>query len=254
MVVVDNASSDSSVDVVRSAFPQVHVQVSALNLGFARAVNQAIGLATGLKILLLNPDTVIPPGTLESLCVALEQNPTFAAVGPLLLTPSGSIQSQGEQFKGWAEIFMSHVLGITGRPRSSNHQGFQVDWICGAAMMLRRSALEQVGLFDERFWMYAEDMEWCWRARKQGWSIAVVPGAHVYHCHGHSAESNLEKATLANVQSLIHWLWAYKGPQSVYLGKAILLAGLLVRAIRKALAGSSEAKVYLQVASKFLGG
>lgn len=199
VVVVDNASHDGSADMVRQRFPRAALIASSTNLGFARGYNLAVSRTRGRHLLILNPDTVVHPGALEAITAFLDSRPEAAAVGPRLLNRDGSIQPSCRRFPNtWAAIFRNTLLG---RVFSGNrfvraylmadfdHLSIrEVDWISGAAMAIRREAWEQVGGFDEGFFMYAEDMDWCLRAHQAGWRIYYLPGAVITHRIGASSD------------------------------------------------------------------
>ncbi len=199
VVVVDNASWDGSADMVAQRFPEVHLVRSAVNLGFARGYNRAAAEATGRYLLLLNPDTVTRDGAPKSLVQFLETHPQAGAVGPRLLNRDGSLQFSCRRFpRPVAALFRNTPLGkLFPRNRFAREYLMTdcdhttesvVDWISGAAMCIRRETWEGVGGFDEGFFMYAEDMDWCWRAHRAGWDIYYVPHAEVMHCIGRSSD------------------------------------------------------------------
>jgi len=190
--VVDNASLDGSAEMVRERFPQVHLIENEENLGFAAANNQAIRRSQGRYVLLLNPDTVVCHDALTKLIDFLEGNPEVAVAGPKLLHPDGQIQHSAFAFPtlpmAFLDFFPIHHRLINspfnGRyPRRLYEGGepFPIDHPLGACLMARREAIEQVGLLDEGFFIYCEEIDWCMRAKKAGWQIYCVPQAEVVH-------------------------------------------------------------------------
>lgn len=191
IMVVDNASSDGTVAAIADRFPSVRVIVNAQNAGFAAACNQGLRDTAAPFILLLNPDAF--PAAQDSfarLLTALEARPTFAAVGPRLLSEDGSHQVGDAGFRpslrsaaawsfGLHRFFRGFVLAGPPQPGVRD-----VDWLCGAAMLIRRAAFEQCGGLDERFFMYAEDMEWGCRLRDHGWRLGYVGATEVLHLQG----------------------------------------------------------------------
>jgi len=192
--VVDNASTDGSVAAVQSSFPEVHVIANDTNLGFARANNQALAQAGGDILVLLNPDTVVRPGAFVALEQAFESDATIGVVGPQLLNPDGSIQpSYGRFASAWTEfLFQTFLYKVIPSPfplgavihklqRRQYNNIHEVDWVTGACLAIRREVIERIGLMDEAFFMYGEDMEWCWRARQAGYKVYFQPDAQVVH-------------------------------------------------------------------------
>ncbi len=199
VVVVDNASRDQSAEMVARRFPQVQLVRSEVNLGFARGYNLAVSRTSGRYLLILNPDTITRPGAPEALVRFLDTHPRVGAVGPRLLNRDGSLQFSCRRFpRPLAALFRNTPLGKW-FPRNRYTREYLmtdcdhateccVDWISGAAMGIRRETWEQVGGFDEGFFMYAEDMDWCWRARRAEWDISYLPTAEVMHCIGRSSD------------------------------------------------------------------
>jgi GT2 family glycosyltransferase len=192
--VVDNASTDGSVEAVWVAYPDVYLVANQENVGFAHANNQVLRQAGGKTLVLLNPDTRLLPGALVALQTAFEQDARIGMVGPQLLNADGTIQpSCGVFASAWTEfIFQSFLYKIFPSPfplgdqinplqRRAYAQPRRVDWVTGACLALRRDVLEQVGLLDESFFMYGEDMEWCWRAGRTGFGVQYQPAARVVH-------------------------------------------------------------------------
>ena len=197
--VVDNASEDGSIEMVRAEFPRVTVIPNGDNLGFGRANNLAFARASGEYVLLLNPDAQLEADALESLVGTLDNQSSTAVVGPHVVNADGSIQSTRRRFPTVATLFvestpLQSVLSaqhsllrdyyVLDRPDDAPQR---VDWLVGACLLVRRSALVQVGGFDERFFMYFEEIDWCRRFRKTGWSVVFEPPARVRHLGGQSS-------------------------------------------------------------------
>jgi GT2 family glycosyltransferase len=205
--VVDSASSDGTVEAIRSVFPQVRLIASAENLGFARANNLALrelgfgqAASTDLPpaVYLLNPDTITQPGATRTLYDTLMSNPDAGLVGAQLAYGDGSFQAGAFGFPGmrqlWVEFFPTPGRLIEGRfngryPRALYDSGvpFAVDCVLGATMMLRREVIHQTGMFDEQFFMYCEEIDWAWRIHRAGWQVLCAPAARVTHLAGQSA-------------------------------------------------------------------
>lgn len=212
ILVVDAASSDRSAEMVAERFPNVRLIRSHENLGFTRGNNWALRLARGRHVMLLNPDTVVEPGALERLVAFLDQHPDVGAVGPKLLFPDGSVQSSRRRFPmlltGFVESTVLERWLATSAPvrryrfaDRSHDERHDVDWLSGAALVIRREALGQAGLFDERFFMYSEEVDLCWRIRTAGWRIVYLPDAVVVHHEGRSSEQNLTERNVRFFES-----------------------------------------------------
>ncbi len=200
VLVVDNASRDGTPEMVRGEFPACHLLESGGNLGFARANNLALAVAQGRLLLLLNPDTVCPPGSLAGLAACLDGlPPDVAAAGPTLVDGRGSpVASYGD-----FPALRVHWLGLLdprrcwlprrlrtgfGRVPEPGRPGGPVDYLKGACLLLRRGALEAVGPLDERYFLYFEETDWCWRARRAGLRVFHCADVQVIHLEGGAAE------------------------------------------------------------------
>jgi len=201
--VIDCASHDGTPAAIQAAFPSVHVIASDENLGFGRGNNlgireAGIGSPTSPKaVYLLNPDTITQPGATRQLYDALMADTHNGLVGAQLSYGDGSFQHSAFTFPGlrqlWVEFFPTPGRLIEGRfngryPRAlyAADQPFEVDFVLGATMMLRREVIEQTGMFDEQFFMYCEEIDWAWRIKGAGWRVLCVPGAQVTHLGGQS--------------------------------------------------------------------
>lgn len=200
--VVDNASSDGSVEMVASEFPQVKLIANQVNVGFTRGNNQALRQARGRYVCLLNPDCEVLPGALRRMIGYADAHPEVGAIGPQLLFPDGSVQSSRRRFPTLLTGFLESTILQRYFPHSRAVRAYycsdqaddtiqEVDWLVGACLMLRREALDQVGLLDEGFFMYSEELDWCYRAKKAGWRIVYLPEAKIVHHEGKSSEQNL---------------------------------------------------------------
>jgi N-acetylglucosaminyl-diphospho-decaprenol L-rhamnosyltransferase len=204
--VVDNASTDGSAEMVATEFPRVRLISSSENLGFAGGNNLALrrlGFETGEPlpemVLLLNPDAEPLDDAIGQMVRFLREHPHVGGAGAQLLYPDGSFQHGAFRFPGlwqlWFDLFPprpSRLLDsrINGRyPRTLYESGrpFAIDFALGAALMVRREAIRAAGLLDEGYFMYAEEVDWCWRIQRAGWPFYCVPAARVVHHSGGSA-------------------------------------------------------------------
>ncbi len=190
---MDAESHDESVDALRAQVSGIHIE-SVPNSGFAASNNRMIEATDSQFVLLLNPDAVLLPGALETLEDAAEHNPRVGIVGALILNPDGSVQTgTSGRFPSLEEALRvklaragRRLLGGLAPPRKSPQCTTPVDWVSGAAMLVRRTAIEQVGPMDEAFFLYFEDTEWCHRMRDHGWEVLLEPKATVLHYLGQS--------------------------------------------------------------------
>jgi GT2 family glycosyltransferase len=194
IVVIDNASHDGTAAAIRSRWHGVRVIDAGANVGFARANNVGIQQTSGSLILLLNPDTSIPAGALDTLVAALDARPDVAVAGPRLVDADGGAElSFGRMLSPIAEL-RQKVLVVGGRRRGSiaayvesiTRKPQEVDWVSGACLLVRRTDAEAVGLMDERFFMYAEDVDFCASIRARGRRVLFCPAAEIVHLRGRS--------------------------------------------------------------------
>ncbi len=204
--VVDNGSTDGSPEMVALAFPAVRLITSEENLGFAAGNNLALrAILTHHAsrftryVWLLNPDTEVQAGATAALVSALDANPRVGVAGAKLLYPDGSLQQSAFRFPGLLQLAFDlfpiparfYETSLNGRYPRRLYEGqapFPVDHPLGAAMMVRAQTIAEVGLLDEGFWMYCEEIDWCWRMRQAGWRAYCVPAAQVVHHAGRSTE------------------------------------------------------------------
>lgn len=233
--VVDNASRDGSPAMVSAEFPAVTLIALDRNLGFAGANNVALRRAAGAKLLLLNPDATVAPDTIGRLAAALDRWPRAAAAGPRILNPDGSLQSSGFRFPTLLrEIRQSKnvnraltlLLGPDEAPPPPSIEG-EVDWSDGACLMLRTAVVDEIGGLDERYFLFNEEVDWCFNARKAGWSIIVVPDATVWHHRGQSSSNTKGKslATSLLVETRLSYYQKNHSAVTAMLAAAVLGAG-----------------------------
>ncbi len=193
--VVDNGSSDGSPEMVEREFPAVRLIRNASNRGFAAANNVAIPMAAGRFVLLLNPDTVILPELLRDMVGFMDGHERTGICGPKVLFPDGRFQSCGYRFPTLlGEIRQSKNIDkvlrrIVGSetPVEVKAGPFEVDWVDGCCLFIRRDVINQIGSLDEQYFLYAEELDWCFRARKAGWAIHALPQLTMIHHQGQSS-------------------------------------------------------------------
>src|SRR5215470_2206428 len=195
IIVVDNASSDESAAAARR-WPGVRVIEAGANLGFAAGNNVGIRASSGEYLLLLNSDTVVPPGAVDALAAALDRDPSVAVVGPRLVDPGGRAElSIGPMVGPWAEL--RQKLLMPARAEQLARRQHYPDWVSGACLLVRRDDAEAVGLLDERFFLYTEDVDFCAAIRAHGRKILFVPDVEVMHLRGRSRASDPSAAERA---------------------------------------------------------
>ncbi|MFQ5736973.1 MAG: glycosyltransferase family 2 protein [Thermodesulfobacteriota bacterium] len=191
--VVDNASTDDSVQMVRQRFPRVKLIQNAENLGFARANNIALRRISGDYAVLLNSDTVLKDDAIETLIAYMEEHPETGVCGGALLNEDGSKQNSVANFPTLATELLNKSLLRRLFPKRfpGKESGFtgpvQVESVVGACMAVRKEAMDDTGLMDEDYFFFLEETDWCLKFRKKGWQVVHYPGAEVYHLQGGSA-------------------------------------------------------------------
>ena len=213
VIVLDNASPDGSAQAVRQTFPQVNLIESQKNLGFAGGNNYALTQASGTTVLLLNPDTIALPNAINTLYEALQSHPVLGAVGAQLLNPDRSEQSSWGVFPTIG-LELPIVRRRLNRPPSllpvpagaAPLPILNVDWATGASLMIRRPTLEEVGNLDETYWLYTEETDWCFRARRCGWQIGVALDAKIIHIQQAASRQRLANSLIQYARSRVLFL------------------------------------------------
>ena len=222
VIIVDNASTDGSVEMVRAEFPGVHLITNADNRGFPAANNQGLAIAQGRYVLLLNPDTEVTGDALETMIAFADAHPDVGLIGPQLLNPDGSVQPSRRRFptlltafcestwlEGYAPRRLLERYYVLDRPNDTVQD---VDWVTGAAMMARREAIAQVGPMDDGFFMYSEELDWCRRFREAGWRVVYLPAAQIVHHVGKSSEQVVAARHIHFQTSKVRYFRKYHGP------------------------------------------
>ena len=250
---VDNASHDGSPEMVRAEFAQVHLVINRTNLGFAGGNNVGVQKLCSSDppryVLLLNPDTEVRRGALGALLDFMEARPRAAVAGPRLFFGDGSFQHSAFGFPGcWQILFDLYPLPgrlyesrLNGRyPRASYERGlpFQVDHPLGAAMMVRWSAITQVGTLDQDFHMYCEEIDWCTRIKRAGWQVYCVPQAKIIHHAGQSTRQIQEQSFVNLWRSRRQLYDKHYGAVRCYLAGHLVRLGMKrkLRFVRRELA------------------
>lgn len=230
--VIDNASSDGSVEMVRALFPEVILLANQRNRGFAAANNQAIRLAAGRYVILLNPDTVIHRGALETMVQFMDGRPEAGVIGCKLLNADGSVQHSIRRFPTFSvALHDSTILGRLSlfRERVSDFKMkdftfdsvTEVDATCGAALLVRKDLLGEVGPLDEGYFIFIEEMDLCRRIRARGHKIYFVPDAVITHLGGESRRQNSNELVMVGQRSLMRYFTKFEGPKKTFLFKIL---------------------------------
>lgn len=194
IIVVDNNSNDGSVEAVKEKFKTVTLIENKINLGFPAANNQALKIAEGKFILLLNPDTEIKVDALLKMIQFLNENPAISLLGPKLLNSDGSFQSSYWRFPTFWNVtvelfYLNKIFNNKYYPEKKSDTPFEVDSLSGAALFFRKELLQKIGLLDETlFWI--EDIDFCYRAKQNGYKIIYFPDAEIIHHIGQSAKKD----------------------------------------------------------------
>jgi len=242
--VVDNASSDGAISMLADRYPWVHAIASERNVGFTGGNNLALRQCRGHYVLLLNPDTVLTrdagqPDALSLLANLLDQQSAVGLVGPRLVYGDGSPQSSRRRFPTLMTALMESTLlerwfphnRWARRYRFEDEPAFaaqEVDWVNGACMLVRRQALDQVGLFDEGFFMYSEELDLCRRLRTAGWAIMHLPTATVVHYEGQSSGQVAARRQLLFDTSKVRYFAKHHGAVPAACLRAFLLSTYLI--------------------------
>lgn len=258
IIVVDNNSSDGSGDMVKKEFPQVKLMVNQQNVGFAKANNQAIKKSKGRYILLLNSDTVVISDAIKKMVNFMEVHPEVGVVGCRKLNPNLTVQpSVGMLPSAWT-IFLS-LFGVKwfltsprqrklvgkffgpflGKSISSYLDWYleddrkvrSVDFVTGACFLIRRETIEQVGLLDEKFFIYLEDADWCLRIKQKGWRMYIYQNAQVIHHVGETFRRGGDIISLERCRSRYYYFQKHHGRKSIFLLKIMIISFLLLRGI-----------------------
>jgi len=234
IIVVDNASSDGSAQMVSQCFPAVRLIASDSNLGFARGNNMGVAHSSGRYILLLNPDTEVLDDALSAMFVYMEHHSDVGALGPQLLFADGRVQNSRRRFPTLATAVLESTMLQQWFPRHrvlsdyyvqdrGDDEEQDVDWLVGACLLIRRQAWEQVGPLDERFFMYSEELDLCRRLKDAGWRVVFIPGARVVHHEGQSSRQVVPERHIYFQSSKVLYFQKHHGPLTAEALRLFLL-------------------------------
>ena len=235
-IVVDNGSTDGTVALVRERFPEARV-IEQENLGMGGGNNAGMRLASARYFLLLNADAWVLGDGVDQLAHFADQHADAAVVGPKLLNEDGSLQRSARAFPTLWRLSTEYLFLRKLAPRSRALNTFyeggfdhdetrEVDWLFGACLLVRRDAADEVGLFDEDFFMFSEETDWLYRFHQAGWSVYFYPGSEVVHVGGASHGGSL---FAENVRGHLRFLAKHRGVREAERGRRLLLAGVRLR-------------------------
>ena len=242
VIVVDNGSADGSRELVSTRFPSARLVELGANRGYGAAANAGLRLASGRYVLVLNSDATPLNGAVECIAGYADAHPDVAVAGPRLLNPDGTLQPSVRGFPTlWrlaTEFFFLRKLA----PRSAALNAFygagfdhrapcDCDFVKGAALLLRRAALDRVGGFDESFFVFSEDVDLCYRMHLDGWKVAFVPGAEFLHVGGASTQPHWDRMFREQLRGHVRFFAKHHGRARAAWARRIVLAGLALRAV-----------------------
>ncbi|MBI3443616.1 glycosyltransferase family 2 protein [Candidatus Woesebacteria bacterium] len=258
VIVVDNGSEDGSRDMVKKKFPQVKLIPNKENLGFTKANNQGIKIAKGEYMLLLNSDTYLVENSLKKLVGKARSIANLGALGPMLLNENRSIQQSAGFFPHLPQVFywMSFLDDLPGgtilRPYHVDHDSFyqkdqEVNWVTAAAILVPKRVIGKVGSLDENIFMYGEEVDWCYRIKKEKFEIFYSPATKIVHIGRGSSGKISQNAILGEYGGIKYFYAKHKSSRSLQLLRALLKMGALARiAIFAILGGREASKFYVE--------
>jgi len=239
IIVVDNASTDNSVLMVKQEFPDIILIENKENFGFAKATNIGIETSKGDVIFLLNSDTELKTentfGIVEQF---FSQHNDIGIVGVNLIFPDGVPQAPGGKFISNWQLFKYQVLFLSSplfyRLKENFSPGkkrefYDIDYVSGACLFVKRKAIDDIGLLNESFFMYGEDMEFCYRAKRKGWRRVILPSVETIHLKGQSTKKNIENVLIHSIRNNCYLIKTFYGKKSGWLAHTIYEIGLLLR-------------------------
>ena len=241
--VVDNASSDGSAEETAGLFPDVRVIRNAENRGFAHANNQAIEAATGRYVLLLNSDTVVLDDTFDMMIEFLDAHPQVGAAGCKVIKPDGTLDLACRRSFPTPMNSLYQALKLDKlRPKSPRFASYNltyldendiypVDCLVGAFMMVRRAAIERVGMLDDRFFMYGEDIDWCYRIKQAGWEIWYYPKTTIIHYKGASSRKQKVRMILEFHRAMYLYYAKHHAEHTFFVINGLIYLGIAVRCL-----------------------
>ena len=240
IIVSDNASADGSVEMLEKYFNNIKLIKNVKNVGFAKAANIAIMTSDSEYILLLNSDCQVFKGSLDGLVSFMDEYTEAGVQGPKIVNSDGSLQYSCRSFPSFIDAGMHALLvNITPDNRftrryklldTKRDKPFEVDWVSGSSMLIRRAALDETGLLDENYFMYVEDTDLCYRMWQKGWKVIYNPGTCIMHHIGGSTKNERNRASIRMQKSALYFFWKNnkKTPKVLLLPVILMVLGLRI--------------------------
>jgi len=249
IIIVDNASTDGTVDIIKRCFSEVKLITNNENRGFAAANNKAIERSQGEYILFLNPDTILHPKSLDILVRFMDNNKDVGACGPKLLNDDGTTQLSVRRFPDFCSALYRNTIFRTLRLFRKQYHRYKmfdfsydrqmdVDIVMGAALMTRRSIIDEIGAMDESFFMYYEEADLCYRIKQAGWHITFIPKAVITHLGGQSASQIPVRTRIMMLKSLLIFFRKHRGKFSTGIFNCVFKPAVILRDICNIASGS----------------
>jgi GT2 family glycosyltransferase len=241
--VIDNHSRDDSVAMLKESFPQVHLIESTENLGFTRANNRVLPRCRSDLVLLLNPDTVIQEGALDKIVQFMDEHPEVGVSGCRVQNQDGSLQLACRRALPTPQVAFYRLTGLSRLFPNSKvmakynltyldaNQPHEVDAVSGAFLLIRQRVIDQIGLLDERFWIFGEDLDWCIRAKTAGWKVMYYPKATILHYKGIGCSTNSRKTSYEFYRAMYLFHRKHFAADYSPVTNALVYAGILCRAL-----------------------
>lgn len=247
-IIIDNGSTDGTVEAVKRSFPEVVVLTNSENCGFAAANNQGIEIAKGQYILLLNPDTIVHSNSIDQLIDFMDNNLDIGVCGPKLLNADGTTQGSVRQFPTFrAALYRHTIFKVLLIFRKQQHRymmrhfsydrQMDVDQVTGAAFMTRKSIVDQIGAMDEQFFMYYEEVDFCYRVNKAGYRIVFTPTAAITHFGGQSSGQIPIENRMMLVKSMLMFFRKHRGRFVTGLFNVLFKPAVILRDINNIAVG-----------------
>ncbi len=241
--VIDNHSQDTSVQMLKRDFPRIHLIENADNVGFTRANNQAVRQCRTDYVLLLNPDTLIRDGALDKMVTFMDAHPDVGVAGCRVENEDGSLQLACRRSIPSPSVAFFRLTGLSRLfPHSKRMAKYnltyldptrshEVDAVSGAFLLIRRQAIDQIGLLDETFWIYGEDIDWCVRAKKAGWKVVYYPDAHILHYKGVGCSTNSRKTSYEFYRAMYLFYRKHFAKDHSFIVNGLVYLGIFAKAL-----------------------